>query len=68
MFLRAQNSDFVVGVDNVNPEGLVPISLYVFFRTLTFTFYDPANFCICIFLTSQSARNDKAIQNSWCVF
>ncbi|CCD66689.1 ABC-type xenobiotic transporter [Caenorhabditis elegans] len=27
VFLRAQNSDFVVGVDNVNPEGLVPISL-----------------------------------------
>uniref|UniRef100_A0A1I7ULB4 ABC-type xenobiotic transporter n=1 Tax=Caenorhabditis tropicalis TaxID=1561998 RepID=A0A1I7ULB4_9PELO len=27
VFLRAQNSDFVVGVGNVNPEGLNPISI-----------------------------------------
>ncbi|CAI2306935.1 unnamed protein product [Caenorhabditis sp. 36 PRJEB53466] len=27
VFLRAQNSEFVVGVGNINPNGLVPISL-----------------------------------------
>uniref|UniRef100_A0A8R1DVZ2 ABC-type xenobiotic transporter n=1 Tax=Caenorhabditis japonica TaxID=281687 RepID=A0A8R1DVZ2_CAEJA len=30
VFLRAQNSDFVVGVGNVNPNGLTPISIEEF--------------------------------------